>query len=103
VQHYSVFALAPQPLLIRLGTLLSDIYSTDVMQLHREPKTWRWQSDSTIKDFQIFEPQDKTGIPVLLFSLSGTVTDNRIIDTIGKKCSIWRLTISSPHNDFFED
>jgi len=42
VQHFSVFALAPQPLLILFGTLLNDFYPADIYQLHREPSTWNW-------------------------------------------------------------
>jgi hypothetical protein len=42
INHLSVFALAPQPLLIDLGTLLCDIAPIEVMQLHREPNGWRW-------------------------------------------------------------
>ncbi len=41
--HFSVFAFAPQPLLIKLGSLLADIVPADVYQLHREPPSWDWQ------------------------------------------------------------
>lgn len=36
VHHLSVFALAPQPLLMELGRLLGDIVPAEVHQLHRE-------------------------------------------------------------------
>jgi hypothetical protein len=45
IHHISVFALAPQPLLIELGRLLCDISPADVYQLHREPAGWRWPAD----------------------------------------------------------
>jgi hypothetical protein len=41
LRHLSLFALAPQPLLVELGRLLSDIAAVDVYQLHREPQNWR--------------------------------------------------------------
>lgn len=41
INHLSVFALAPQPLLIELGHLLSDIPAAQVYQLHREPPNWK--------------------------------------------------------------
>lgn len=41
--HFSVFALASQPLLVRLGTLLTDKVPAVVYQCHREPMTWKWQ------------------------------------------------------------
>ena len=46
IGHLSVFSLAPQPLLIHLGTLLGDIVPCDVYQLHREPQTWAWPSEA---------------------------------------------------------
>ena len=42
--HFSIFALAPMPLLIQLGTLFTDKIDVDVYQPIREPKTWKWQA-----------------------------------------------------------
>lgn len=102
VQHFSVFALAPQPLLIKLGTLLGDIYAADVFQRHREPSTWTWQGSSTVSDFEFFEPINKSGTPVLVFSLSGTIVDERITEILGDDSSIWRISIPNPNNDFLK-
>ena len=76
--HYSVFALAPQPLLIKLGVLLNDLNDVKVYQKHREPSTWKWQSVSNNIEYVLHEPANKTKIPVLVFSLSATVTHDRI-------------------------
>lgn len=54
--HFSVFAIGPQPLLIELGRLLSDIPPADVYQLHREPPDWRWQEHQPEFQYQISEP-----------------------------------------------
>lgn len=102
VQHYSVFALAPQPLLIRLGTLLSDIYPADVFQRHREPSTWNWQPESATKGIILVEPHDKTGTPLLNCSLSATITNQRLFDVIPGKSSVWTITIDNPNNDFLK-
>lgn len=100
IQHVSVFALAPQPLLIELGRLLSDIPAVDVFQLHREPKTWRWQNDGPLIDFETTQPTDNTqGKTIALkLALSATVTDKRIIDVLGN-VPIWSITATNPHND----
>lgn len=100
IQHFSLFAFAPQPLLIRLGTLLSDKYHTEIYQLHRSPRTWNWQQDATIKEFTFTEPSDKSGIPVLVFSLSGTIDKKNIIAVLGENCSIWEITILKPDYNF---
>jgi hypothetical protein len=104
VQHFSVFGLAPMPLLIKLGVLFSDIYDVDVYQRHREPVTWSWQSESgNYQDYFVLQsPSDFTGVPVLNISLSATITNDRIIALLGPKVSVWTLTHPSPHNDFLK-
>lgn len=102
IQHFSVFALAPIPLLIRLGTLFSDIYDVDVFQRHREPCTWDWQDKNETCDFNIIPPATYNGAPVLKMSLSGNITNDRIQHVLGDDCSIWELTIENPNNDFLK-
>lgn len=101
--HYSVFAIAPQPLLIKLGVLLNDLNNVKVYQKHREPSTWKWQTVSSDIKYILREPDDKTKVPVLVFSLSATVTYDRIQKALGDNTSIWEITISdAPHNDFLK-
>ena len=101
--HYSVFALAPQPLLIKFGVLLNDLNNLKVYQKHGEPSTWKWQVTSPDIEYIIREPADKTMIPVLVFSLSATVTHDRIKRTLGNSVSLWEITISGkPDNDFLK-
>jgi hypothetical protein len=102
VKHLSVFAFAPQPLLILLGTLLTDIIPADVYQLHREPPGWHWPENAKTIPFETEEPKETSGIPVLVFSLSATVTPDRIQAAIGQNVSIWNVRIPAPHNDFVE-
>lgn len=101
--HYSVFAIAPQPLLIKFGVLLSDLNYVKVYQKHREPSTWKWQTASSDIEYILREPDDKTKLPVLVFSLSATVTYDRIQKALGDNTSIWEITINgAPHNDFLK-
>jgi hypothetical protein len=105
VQHFSVFGLAPMPLLIKLGTLLSDLYEADVYQRHREPVTWQWQTHSYSgnQPFFVLKPPAKAGgPPALNISLSATVTDDRISTTVGSEASVWTLTHTNPGNDFLK-
>lgn len=101
IEHLSIFARAPQPLLILLGSLLTDIPGADVFQLHREPQGWAWPT-ATEKPapFELREPARQDGMPALALSLSATVTEDRITAVIGSDASIWTVTIASPHNDF---
>lgn len=100
IPHLSLFALAPQPLLMLLGTLLTDIPKAEVYQLHREPQGWKWPEKTRTPNFQVIEPNDKSGAPALVLSMSAFITDDRITKVLGERASIWKVTIPKPNNDF---
>lgn len=102
IKHLSVFALAPQPLLIEMGRLLSDIPDAEVYQLHREPPDWKWQPHPDRFKFIISKPEVRKGLVALNLSLSATIDNSRILSLLGKDTSIWTLTIDSPNNDFLK-
>jgi hypothetical protein len=103
IEHLSVFALAPQPLLILLGTLLIDITKADVFQRHREPKqTWDWPETAPTIEFIVQEPESIAGTPALVLALSAPVTDDRITSVLGPQTAIWRVTVTSPNNDLIK-
>ncbi|SHM56745.1 hypothetical protein SAMN05444389_1148 [Paracoccus solventivorans] len=100
INQISVFALAPQPLLIELGRLLGDIVPVSVHQRHREPSTWRWQPNQPAITFQTGEPaQPRYSTVALKLALSATVNDDRIHAVLGDNVQIWSLTADNPHND----
>ena len=99
VRHLSVFALAPQPLLIELGRLLCDIVPATVRQRHREPATWCWQADQPPITYRVSEPdRGKNGPIALKLAISATLTDERITQVLGN-AAIWSVTVDAPHND----
>lgn len=100
IQHYSVFALAPQPLLIMLGTLLNDIYPANIYQLHREPPTWNWLEETEQVKYVITEPILSSKKVALKIALSASISDERIISVLGENTAIWTVTIPTPNNDF---
>ena len=95
----SVFALAPQPLLVKLGTMLSDLHKVKVYQKHREPDTWKWQEITKPNPMRIVRPQDTSKTPVLVFSLSAKAILNRVRSRFGDDASIWEVTAEDPNND----
>lgn len=102
IKHISVFAIAPMPLLVRLGTLLTDLVPADVYQLHREPQTWEWQKSDEREIFHIIRPKYDYKKPVLVFSLSADIT-NRVktyYDT--ENVSLWEVRIDKPNNDYLK-
>ncbi len=101
IRHLSIFALAPQPLLILLGFLLSDIPAAEVYQLHREPPDWKWQEDESGFRFVIEEPESVSGPPALVLSLSATIIEERIRAVL-KNATIWHVTVPEPNNDLLK-
>jgi hypothetical protein len=101
--HFSIFAFAPIPLLIKLGSLIPDIYPAQVYQLKKEPQSWEWQPAPERFDYLISEPQDNHPTVALNLSLSADITEERIYQALGRKSiSIWRMDISEtifPKND----
>jgi len=97
--HLSIFAIAPQPLLIRLGTLLTDIPDVDVFQLHRDPKGWSWPRKDKSAEFVINRPQDTTKPPVLKIGLTVRVDDTRVNDVLTEEHSIWEVTVAETSRD----
>lgn len=98
----SLFAIAPQPLLVLLGHLIRDISAVDVYQRHREPPGWEWQDGPDDFEYTIERPTDAPGAPALVLALSAAVTDDRVIDQLGDDAAIWRVTIDQPNNDFLK-
>ncbi len=100
IRQLSVFALAPQPLLIELGHLLGDIVPVTVHQRYREPATWRWQAEQPAITFQVGKYSGPPEAAVALkLALSATVSDDRIRAVLGDNVAIWSLTAENPHND----
>jgi len=100
IRHLSVFALAPQPLLIELGRLLYEIVPAVVHQRHREPATWNWQRDRPFVTYHTGEPAaGRANSVALKLGVSGTITDDRIERVLGEDVAIWSLCADEPYND----
>lgn len=99
IRHLSVFAIAPQPLLVLLGSLLGDIVPSDVYQRHREPTTWEWPPEGETPAFRLTRPTSVEGPAALVFEVSATVKVERIQQVLGEKVSVWSIGVPAPHND----
>ncbi len=100
--HFSIFGLAPMPLLVLFGTLLTDKVPAEVYQLHREPQTWKWLKGPPRFSFRVNRPANFSERPVLAISLSDEIAHERITSVVADASSIWELTIDNPHNDFLQ-
>ena len=97
----AIFALAPQPLLIKLGALLCDQLNVKVFQCHREGEKWTWPETDSTEEFIIRKTYDHSQDTIaMVLDLSAQILDQRIIDVLGEKCTIIHLTIDSPNRLF---
>jgi hypothetical protein len=96
-KHFSLFCLAPIPLLIQMGSLFTDKIAVDTYQPIREPKGWHWQEFPEGFEFVIKKPQKLTGDPALVISLSDSISHERIKNVVGDNVSVWELTVPEEH------
>jgi hypothetical protein len=90
----AIFALAPQPLLIKFGTLINDQYNTQVFQCYREGHKWAWKDDRESPAFIIRESGKTDAATVaLIIDLSAEIIGERITSVLGEDVSIVHLTM----------
>ncbi len=97
IKHISVFAIAPVPLLIRLGTLFTDKCAVDVYQKRREPDTWDWSEDEKETEFLTIPPAAKLDKVALVLSLSADIPESDIYATLGRQTSLWQVRAVNPN------
>ncbi len=100
--HISLFAIAPPPLLILLGTMIGDLYKVEIMQKHRTPQTWKWQKKGEKNDFHFVVPENRSLEPVLIFALSGSDIIERVKRQLGDGYSYWIITCDNPNRDMMK-
>lgn len=103
MNHLSIFGFAPQPLLIYLGHLLSDIPTAEIYQLHRSPPEWGWVNNSVKTDYQLIKKEKKGGDVALAFSLSQKIDPGKITEILGEDIPLWIVTIDEPNNEFLKN
>jgi hypothetical protein len=104
VRHVSVFALGPIPLLVFLGSLLSDKVPLTLFQRHRDAEGWRWKERGDIVGYDLRRlRQGGDGAAVaLLLSLSGRVKLRDLPSEIDDRYSIYEITLAGrPPNPGF--
>ena len=99
ISRLAVFGLAPMPLLIELGRLISDISEAHVRQLLREPKTWEWQPEDAQMELVRDNPESDGRTVALKLAVSAQIEDDRIKSVLGDDVSIWSLSAKNANND----
>lgn len=95
VEHVSVFAMAPIPLLVHLGRQLSDKIATDLYQRQRTPEGWVWKQDSErvqYKTKKLRDGRNKARVALLL-SLSGPIVIDDLPDDINEDFTVYEISL----------
>lgn len=97
--HITVGAVAPIPLLIELGRLLSDIRAVDVRQLLRNPKGLIWDASAAPLAFEVLKPPPSDARHAALkVEFSAAITDDRVERAL-PGVPIWSIRSSVLGND----
>lgn len=100
---FSVFGLAPIPLLILYGNLFANRPNIDVYQLKKNPSSWEWENNDTKLNISTtwISNFDHASEAVIMLSFSGKVNIENVNNTI-KTASLptVELSIENPYDDF---
>ena len=101
VQHLSLFALGPIPLLIRLGRAFSNKIPMDVYQRHRDTENWTWKAEAGKVRYSEHCIQDKgKSSPVaLVLALSGPIGLDALPDEVRKRSTIYAISLEGRKSD----
>ena len=86
VEHISVFAIAPIPLLVYLGWHLDDKTPTRIFQKHRDQFVgWSWTNQGDPVEFEVSATDSQTGVEdvVLVCAITSEVNPAFLPDEIG--------------------
>jgi hypothetical protein len=93
--HVSVFALGPMPLLVFLGSQLSNKVATDLYQRHRDSESWTWKKFGRPVKYKfraLRTGTDDTRVALLL-CLSGSGPREKLPPEIDSTYSVYELTL----------
>jgi hypothetical protein len=94
-RHISLFAIGAIPILVYLGSRLSNKVPVDFYQRHRDTKNWVWKNDgkSTEYEFQLIRKGNDTKSVALLLSLTGKVHQEYLPKEITEEFYLYEITL----------
>lgn len=102
--HVSLFAIGTIPLLVYLGSRLSDKIPVDLYQRHRQTNNWSWKTDGPVAQYvtrKVRAGTDPASVALVL-SLSGMVNIEGLPHAIDGSFSVYEITVrgDGPTPDF---
>lgn len=105
ITHLSVFGLAPMPLLMTLGSALSNKVATDFFQCHRNrPDRWTWFEGAQPVQYTVHRIRvgsDVTKVALVL-SLSGVIHATSLPADLDNAFTVYEITLAgvAPNTGF---
>ncbi len=94
-QHISLFALAPMPILVFLGSRLSNKIPVDFYQRHRDTRNWVWKTKGTpvVYVFRRLKMGSDQSAVALVLSLSGAIHLADLPPKIDDRYSVYEIIL----------
>lgn len=103
-RHISLFALAPIPLLVYLGSQLSNKIPVDLFQRHRDIENWVWKDEAANAHykFEVIRVGTNKSKVGLVLSLSGKITNTELPDEIDESFFLYEIILDgeTPNPNF---
>lgn len=100
VEHSSIFAIGPMPLLMHLGSKLNNKISTDLFQRHKDGESWRWKEEESKAQYSfrtIQKGQDQSKVAMLI-SISGFIDTSKLPTHVDGEFSVYELFLDPEPN-----
>jgi hypothetical protein len=94
-RHISLFAIGSIPILVYLGSRLSNKVPVDFYQRHRDTKNWVWKSGGTPVEyeFRLVREGTDTKSVALLLSLTGKIHLEHLPEDANEKFYLYEITL----------
>lgn len=91
--HVSVFGLAPIPLLMVLGSTLSDKVPTAHYQRHRDSESWAWKTEGQVVEFATTKVRSgaEPSLVALVLSVSGVIALSGLPAHVDDRYTVYSL------------
>lgn len=95
--HLSLFALAPIPILVYAGNLLSNKISSDLFQKHHDTKNWKWKNEGELAQYKIVTVKEGTDRKkvALVLSLSGKIQLEDLPSKVINDATVYEITLEN--------
>lgn len=96
-QHISLFALAPIPLLMFIGNILTNKVALELFQRHRDTGSWTWKTAGTPAQYATVAVQQGTDPShvALILSLSGSIDRTTLPPDLDASFSIYETRLEN--------